>query len=233
MRDVRVGQVISFHIPTATITSRRTASSLCFRGWRPPARSARRAIANRAPIPGHARLDGSNHVARPGGSCPSWAGLIVWLRDPLLRLLTVFSRRPCSLLLALWRIWTVPDDGNAVEEVPRASSRAAPLSRRHLPARPVPMGCAGRSRGGRFDRDVAGARLVLERSDRRADDGVLQANLFPGPRSTFPGDLRDASSGSAANNSDPLDYDDARPAAVTGAWASAFSATRFYQLDLQ
>jgi hypothetical protein len=31
-------------------------------------------------------------------------------------------------LLALWRIWTGPGDGNAVEEVPRASSRVAPLS---------------------------------------------------------------------------------------------------------
>ena len=59
---------------------------------------------------------------------------------------------------------------------------------------------------------------------------VSSKRIFPGSRSTFPGDLRDASSGSAANNSDPLDYDDARPA-VTGAWAAAFSATRFYQLD--
>ncbi len=59
---------------------------------------------------------------------------------------------------------------------------------------------------------------------------VTTKRIFSGPRSTYPGDLRDASSGTAANKSDQLDYDDAT-AAVTGAWASAFSASRFYQID--
>jgi len=59
---------------------------------------------------------------------------------------------------------------------------------------------------------------------------VSSKRIFSGTRSTFPGDLRDASSGSAANKSDLLDYDDAAPA-VTGAWAAAYSATRFYQID--
>jgi hypothetical protein len=59
---------------------------------------------------------------------------------------------------------------------------------------------------------------------------VSSKRIFPGSRSTFPGDLRDASSGAATNKSDLVDYDDARPA-VTGSWAAAFSATRFYQLD--
>src|SRR5919201_361166 len=59
---------------------------------------------------------------------------------------------------------------------------------------------------------------------------VSSKRIFSGSRSTFPGDLRDASSGTAANKSDPLDYDDATPA-VTGAWANAYSATRLYQLD--
>ena len=59
---------------------------------------------------------------------------------------------------------------------------------------------------------------------------VSSKRIFTGTRSTFPGDLRDASSGSAVNKSDPLDYDDATPV-LTGAWAAAYSATRFYQLD--
>jgi len=59
---------------------------------------------------------------------------------------------------------------------------------------------------------------------------VSSKRIFSGSRSTFPGDLRDASSGAAANKSDVLDYDDATPF-VTGQWANAYSATRFYQLD--
>src|SRR5207302_8390386 len=80
---------------------------------------------------------------------------------------------------------------------------------------------------------LAGASLALANFNSAASGGpmtVSSKRVFPGTRSTFPGDLRDASSGSAVNKSDPLDYDDATPA-LTGAWAAAYSATRFYQLD--
>jgi hypothetical protein len=83
--------------------------------------------ANSAPDPWTARLDGST-TWRVRAVVPKLGWLIVWLRDPLLRLLTVFLAPTLFALLALWRIWTGPGDGNAVEEVPRASSRVAPLS---------------------------------------------------------------------------------------------------------
>jgi hypothetical protein len=59
---------------------------------------------------------------------------------------------------------------------------------------------------------------------------VTTKRIFSGARSTFPSDLRDVSSGTASNKSDLLAYDDAS-ATPTGIWASAFSATRFYQID--
>jgi len=80
---------------------------------------------------------------------------------------------------------------------------------------------------------LVGASLAFATFNNAATGGsmtVSSKRIFSGARSTFPGDLRDASSGSAANKSDLLDYDDAAPA-VTGAWAAAYSATRFYQID--
>ena len=59
---------------------------------------------------------------------------------------------------------------------------------------------------------------------------VTTKRIFSGARSTAPGDLRDVSSGVTSNKSDPLDYDDSIPT-QTGNWASAFSASRFFQID--
>ena len=126
MRDVRVGQVISFHIPTGDhhVQTHRIIAVLR-RGAHPLIRT--KGDANSAPDPWTARLDGST-TWRVRAVVPKLGWLIVWLRDPLLRLLTVFLAPTLFALLALWRIWTGPGDGNAVEEVPRASSRVAPLS---------------------------------------------------------------------------------------------------------
>ena len=126
MRDVRVGQVISFHIPTGDhhVQTHRIVAVL--RGGPHPLIRTK-GDANSAPDPWTARLDGST-TWRVRAVVPKLGWLIVWLRDPLLRLLTVFLAPTLFALLALWRIWTGPGDGNAVEEVPRASSRVAPLS---------------------------------------------------------------------------------------------------------
>ena len=60
---------------------------------------------------------------------------------------------------------------------------------------------------------------------------VSSKRIFPGVRSTSAWSLKDASGGAGeVDASDLSGFDDARPA-VTGNWASAFSATRFYQLD--
>lgn len=55
--------------------------------------------------------------------------------------------------------------------------------------------------------------------------------IFPGVRSAWPWDIRDAAAGGAeVNNSDPLAYSDGITAA-TGNWTSTFSATRFDDFD--
>jgi signal peptidase I len=125
-RDVRVGQVISFHIPTGDhhVQTHRVVAVLR-RGAHPLIRT--KGDANKAADPWTARLDGST-TYRVRAVVPKLGWLIVWLRDPLLRLLTVFLAPALFALLALWRIWAKPDDDKAVEEVPRASSRVAPLS---------------------------------------------------------------------------------------------------------
>ena len=56
---------------------------------------------------------------------PKLGWTIVWLRNPLLRLLTVFLAPAAFVLLALRRIWIDPDDGDA-EEVPDAPPGIAP-----------------------------------------------------------------------------------------------------------
>ena len=104
----------------------------------------------------------------------------------------------------------------------------------HLPRRRVPLGAIRvAALVGAATAAFVGASLALATFNTGATGGpmtVSSKRIFSGTRSTFPGDLRDASSGSALNKSDPLDYDDATPA-VTGAWAASYSATRFYQID--
>src|SRR2546423_3923639 len=119
----------------------------------------------------------------------------------------------------------------------RTRSRGRPM-RRHRshrsPRRPARLGAvrAG-ALAGAAAAALVGASLAFATFNSAATGGpmtVSSKRIFSGTRSTFPGDLRDASSGGAANKSDLLDYDDAAPA-VTGAWAAANSATRFYQID--
>lgn len=61
--------------------------------------------------------------------------------------------------------------------------------------------------------------------------GVTTKRIFPGVRSAWPSDVRDASGGAAeTNSSDALSYADG-VTSTTKSWTTAFSATRFDDFD--
>jgi signal peptidase I len=123
-RDVRVGQVISYQIPVGDhhVQSHRIVKILRA-GDHPVIRT--KGDANNARDPWNARLDGAT-AWRVRLVVPKLGWMIVWLRDPLLKLLTVFVAPALFAAFALWRIWSDDDEGETAEEknVPR---QVAPL----------------------------------------------------------------------------------------------------------
>ena len=117
VRDVRVGQVISIHVPNADHHVQTHRIVQVVRGGAHPVVRTK-GDANDARDQFAARLDGKT-AWRVRFVVPKLGWLIVWLRNPLLRLLTVFLAPAAFALLALRRIWTDPEDGDA-EEVPDA-----------------------------------------------------------------------------------------------------------------
>jgi signal peptidase I len=124
-RTVRVGQVISYHIPVGDhhVQSHRVVRVV--RGGEHPVVRTK-GDANNARDPWTARLDGST-AWRVRLVVPKLGWLIAWLRDPLVRLLTVFAAPALFALLALWRIWSDPDPGES-EEASDAPSQVVPLA---------------------------------------------------------------------------------------------------------
>jgi hypothetical protein len=53
--------------------------------------------------------------------------MVTWLRDPLVRLLTVFVAPGLFALVALWRIWNTPG-GEDEEEGPDARAHTVPIA---------------------------------------------------------------------------------------------------------
>ena len=125
VQDVRVGQVISYHIPVGDrhVQSHRIVQVV--RGGEHPLVRTK-GDANNVRDPWTARLDGSTawHVRLV---VPKIGFLIVWLRDPLLRLLTVFVAPGLFALVALRRIWAAPEEPRS-EEASNAAAQVAPLS---------------------------------------------------------------------------------------------------------
>jgi signal peptidase len=113
-QDVRVGQVISYHIPVGDqhVQSHRVVQ-VVRRGEHPLIRT--KGDANKARDPWTARLDGST-AWQVRLVVPKFGFVIVWLRDPLLRLLTVFVAPALFALVALRRIWTDPEHEQAPSE---------------------------------------------------------------------------------------------------------------------
>jgi signal peptidase I len=124
LRDVRVGQVISIHVPNGDHHVQTHRIVQVVRGGPHPVVRTK-GDANDARDQFTARLDGKT-AWRVRVVVPKVGWLIVWLRNPLLRLLTVFLAPAAFALMAVRRIWIDPDDGDA-EEVPDAPSRVAPL----------------------------------------------------------------------------------------------------------
>ena len=124
LRDVRVGQVISIHVPNGDHHVQTHRIVQIVRGGKHPVIRTR-GDANDARDQFTARLDGKT-AWRVRYVVPKVGWTIVWLRNPLLRLLTVFLAPVAFVLLALRRIWADPDDGDA-EEAPDAHSQPAPL----------------------------------------------------------------------------------------------------------
>ena len=100
--------MISYHIPTATSTCRHTASSRSSGAARIPS-SATKGDANNAIDPFTAKLNGTT-AWRQRLVAPNLGWLIVWLRSPLVRDLTVFGAPLLLALLGLWRIWRDPEE---------------------------------------------------------------------------------------------------------------------------
>ncbi|HYX76439.1 MAG TPA: signal peptidase I [Gaiellaceae bacterium] len=125
LHDVRVGQVISLHVPNGDHHVQTHRIVQVVRGGAHPVVRTK-GDANDARDQFTARLDGKT-AWQVRLVVPKVGWLIVWLRNPLLRLLTVFLAPAAFALMAVRRIWIDPDDGD-VEEVPDAPSRVAPLA---------------------------------------------------------------------------------------------------------
>jgi len=124
-RNVRVGQVISYHIPVGDhhVQTHRVVQIL--RGGQHPVVRTK-GDANNARDPWTARLDGST-AWRVRLVVPKFGWVIVWLRDPYLRFLSVLLAPALFALVGLWRIWSEPDPGER-EEAADAPSQVAPVS---------------------------------------------------------------------------------------------------------
>jgi signal peptidase I len=125
VRDVRVGQVISIHVPNGDHHVQTHRIVQVVRGGKHPVVRTK-GDANDARDQFTARLDGKT-AWRVRLVVPKLGWAVVWLRNPLLRLLTVFLAPAAFVLLTLRRIWSDPDDGDA-EEVPDARPGIAPLT---------------------------------------------------------------------------------------------------------
>jgi signal peptidase len=121
VRNVHVGQVLSYHIPTGDkhVQTHRVVRVLRA-GAHPIVRT--KGDANEAADPWTAKLDGST-AWQVRFSVPKLGWLIVWLRGPTLRLLTVFVAPLLFALLGLWRIWGGGGGGERRKDVPGGSAR--------------------------------------------------------------------------------------------------------------
>lgn len=124
-RAVRVGQVISLHIPVGDhhVQTHRVVKVL--RGGEHPVIRTK-GDANNARDPWTARLDGST-AWQVRVVVPKLGWLIVWLRSPWLRLLTVFFAPALFVIIAIRRIWNEPDE-DEIERTPDGPAQVTPLA---------------------------------------------------------------------------------------------------------
>jgi signal peptidase len=125
IREVRVGQVISYHIPVGDhhVQSHRVIKVL--RGGAHPLVRTK-GDANAAPDPWTARLNGDT-AWQVRAVVPKAGWAIVWLRTPAIRRLAIFAVPLLLAILGLWRIWGAPRNDEQ-DEAPDAPTRPAPLA---------------------------------------------------------------------------------------------------------
>jgi signal peptidase len=123
-RDVRAGQVISYHIPVGDhhVQSHRVIE-VVRGGAHPLVRT--KGDANAAPDPWTARLNGGT-AWQVRAVVPKAGWAIVWLRTPAIRRVAIFAVPLLLAILGLLRIWRVPS-GSEQDEAPDAPTRPAPL----------------------------------------------------------------------------------------------------------
>jgi signal peptidase I len=123
-RDVRVGQVISYHIPVGDhhVQSHRVIK-VVRGGAHPLVRT--KGDANAAPDPWTARLNGDT-AWQVRAVVPEAGWAIVWLRTPAIRRVAIFAVPLLLAVLALLRIWRAPGNDER-DEAPDAPTRPAPL----------------------------------------------------------------------------------------------------------
>jgi signal peptidase len=124
-RDVRVGQVISLHIPVGDhhVQTHRVVAVL--RGGANPIVRTK-GDANNARDPWASKLQGTT-AWRVRLVVPKAGLAIAWLRSPIVRTISIFAAPLFLALFGLWRIWRVPSDGESNEEQD-APPRATQLS---------------------------------------------------------------------------------------------------------
>jgi signal peptidase len=108
LREVRAGQVISYHIPIGDqhVQTHRIVKVL-HGGEHPVVQT--KGDANDSVDPWKARLDGTT-AWQVRAVAPKLGWLIVWLRTPTIRNLTVFGAPLLLAVLGLWRIWRDPEE---------------------------------------------------------------------------------------------------------------------------
>jgi signal peptidase I len=117
--QVRVGQVISYHIPVGDhhVQSHRVIE-IVRGGVHPLVRT--KGDANNAADPWTARLDGGT-AWQVRAVVPKAGWGIVWLRTPAIRRFAIFFVPLLLAILGLWRIWSTPRKDDA-------ATRPAPLA---------------------------------------------------------------------------------------------------------
>jgi signal peptidase len=123
-REVRVGQVISYHIPLGDhhVQSHRVIK-VVRGGDHPLVRT--KGDANAAPDPWTARLNGGT-AWQVRAVVPKAGWAIVWLRTPAIRRFAIFALPLLLAILGLLRIWRAPGNDER-DEAPDAPTRPAPL----------------------------------------------------------------------------------------------------------
>ncbi|HVD49077.1 MAG TPA: signal peptidase I [Gaiellaceae bacterium] len=111
--DVRVGQMISYHIPVGDhhVQTHRVIA-VVRRSGKTLVRT--KGDANNAADPWLAELHGTT-AWRVQGVVPKAGWGIVWLRSPHVRTLAVFGLPLLLALFGLWRIWRAPGAGGSNE----------------------------------------------------------------------------------------------------------------------